>query len=115
MYGIPRKSHHSRLTKEAKKGDNSIFVEPGLDWVPGDRIAVMPTSYNQHAQDDLIWVTTYNNVTGEVVLNSTIQFYHFGRATSTGDLYQGLDIRGEVVLLSRNVKIVGEDIESWGG
>jgi hypothetical protein len=76
---------------------------------------MMPTSYNQHAQDDLIWITEYNNVTGEVKVNSTLQYYHFGRAASTGDLYNGLDIRGEVLLLSRNVKIVGEDIESWGG
>ena len=87
MYGVPRKSHHTRLTKEALKGANSIFVEPGLDWVPGDRLAMMPTSYEQHAIDDLIWVTEYNNVTGEVKLNNTLQYYHFGRATSTGDLY----------------------------
>jgi hypothetical protein len=26
-----------------------------------------------------------------------------------------VDIRGEVVLLTRNVKIVGEDIQGWGG
>jgi hypothetical protein len=76
---------------------------------------MMPTSYDQHAIDDLIWITAYNNVTGEVTLNSTLQYYHFGRANSTADLYQGVDIRGEVLLLSRNVKIVGEDIESWGG
>jgi hypothetical protein len=48
-------------------------------------------------------------------LNSTLQYYHYGRSASTSDLYQGIDIRGEVLLLTRNVKIVGEDIESWGG
>ena len=48
-------------------------------------------------------------ITGE------LDFYHFGRAQSTGDLYSGVDIRGEVVLLTRNVKIVGNDVESWGG
>lgn len=105
----------SRLTKELEKGATSLFVEPGLDWVPGDRLAVFPTSFEPHAQDDLIWITSYDNVTGEVKLNNTIEYYHFGRANSTGDLYNGVDIRAEVVLLSRNVKIVGEDIESWGG
>lgn len=105
----------SRLTKELEKGATSLFVEPGLDWVPGDRIAVFPTSFQPHAQDDLIWITSYDNVTGEVKLNNTIEYYHFGRTNSTGDLYNGVDIRAEVVLLTRNVKIVGEDIESWGG
>jgi len=26
-----------------------------------------------------------------------------------------MDIRGEVILLSRNVKIIGEDVDGWGG
>lgn len=115
MYGKPRANKMSRLTKEVLKGATSFFVEPGLDWVVGDRLAIFPTSYNQHAVDDLIWITAYDNATGEVTVNNTIQYYHFGRATSTGDLYNGVDIRAEVVLLTRNVKIVGEDIESWGG
>lgn len=72
MYGRPRTSHHTRLTQEALKGATSIFVAPGLDWVPGERLAMMPTSYEQHAIDDNIWITTYNNVTGEVTLNSTL-------------------------------------------
>lgn len=34
---------------------------------------------------------------------------------SSADKYNGVDIRGEVLLLSRNVRVVGEDIWSWGG
>jgi hypothetical protein len=115
MYGKPRQNKMSRLTRPALKGASSFFVAPSLDWVPGDRLAIFPTSYDQHAIDDLIWITAYNNVTGEVTVNNTLGYYHFGRETSTADLYSGVDIRAEVVLLSRNVRIVGEDIESWGG
>jgi hypothetical protein len=51
----------------------------------------------------------------KVVINATLDFYHWGQEESTGDDYDGLDMRGEVVLLTRNVVIDAEDIESWGG
>jgi hypothetical protein len=34
---------------------------------------------------------------------------------STADNYNGVDMRGEVVLLTRNVKVIGDDTDSWGG
>jgi hypothetical protein len=43
----------SRLTKEALKGDSSIFVEPSLDWYPGDMLGIHATSYDNHATDDV--------------------------------------------------------------
>jgi hypothetical protein len=33
---------------------------------------------------------------------------------STADDYNGVDIRGEVILLDRNIKLVGTDTDSWG-
>lgn len=48
-------------------------------------------------------------------MESSLQYYHWGAAESTSAKYNGVDIRGEVMLLSRNIRIVGEDIESWGG
>lgn len=41
--------------------------------------------------------------------------YHWGQAADPSPDFNGIDIRGEVVLLTRSVKIVGEDVESWGG
>jgi parallel beta-helix repeat protein len=104
----------SRLLAEAKKGENSITVETGLDWVAGDRIALLATSYDRTASDD-VFIESYDNTTGILKLNSTLNHYHWGQAVSPAADYNGIDIRGEVVLLTRNVKIVGEDVESWGG
>lgn len=75
---------------------------------------MLPTSYQWDAFDE-VFVVSYDAVTGEVVADHPLNFYHYGRETSTGDLYNGLDMRGEVILLTRNVRIRGEDIESWGG
>lgn len=114
MYGKARSWKMTRLLEPALKGANSFVVEPGLDMVPGDRLGVLPTSYYPHTIDD-VFVTAYDSTTGKVDISTTLDYYHWGRSTSTGPDHDGLDMRGEVILLTRNVKIDAEDIESWGG
>ena len=103
----------TRLLQEANKGDKEIFVETGLDLIAGDRIALLATSYKYEAGEDFI-ITSYDNVTGKIVLEHEVHYNHWGASESTASTYNGIDIRGEVILLSRNIQIVGEDIESWG-
>jgi len=56
----------------------------------------------------------YDSVSGELIFKDDLQYYHWGMQESTETDY-GMDMRGEVVLLSRNVKVVGEDNDTWGG
>lgn len=50
------------------------------------------------------------------MLTKALTYYHFGAAATTGTNYQGLDMRGEVVLLTRNIKIVGDNTKhDWAG
>lgn len=114
MYGKPRKQKMTRLREEARKGDRSITVEPSLDLVAGDRIALAATSYDALASDQG-FVESYDSSSGKLNLKSPLNHYHWGAAQSTGPNYNQVDMRGEVMLLSRNIKIVGEDIEAWGG
>ena len=62
----------------------------------------MPTSYEFLASDSG-YVQSYNNLTGLVIINSTLMHYHWGANMSTASKYNGVDIRGEVVLLNRNI------------
>jgi hypothetical protein len=117
IYGTPRKQMITRLHAEAKKGDNKITVEPNLDLVPGDRLGLTATSFKSLASDD-VFVTSYDNVTGVVTLTSSLNHYHWGAPISTSEYYSagsGVDIRGEVMILSRNIVIAGENVQSWGG
>ena len=50
-----------------------------------------------------------------ITLDEPLNFYHWGAAESTENDYSGVDMRGEVVLLNRNIKIQGEDVDGWGG
>jgi len=104
----------TRLRQPALRGTNELLVDTGLDMRPGDRLALLPTSYDPKASDD-VFVTSYDNQTGKVVLNASLLYYHWGQENSTGPDHDGLDMRGEVVLLTRNIQIYAEDIESWGG
>ena len=116
MFGKKRKQNWTRLLAPAEKGASQITVEKDLDLVAGDRIGLLPTSYNFTASDDCV-VIEYDPATGIVKIDrsrdikvdndATLQFYHWGAEKSTGDEYNGVDMRGEVVILSRNIKIVG--------
>ena len=43
-----------------------------------------------------------------------LNYYHYGAPDSTASKYSGIDIRGEVLLLTRNILIHGQDIDGWG-
>jgi hypothetical protein len=59
-------------------------------------------------------IVSYDNSTGEIKLGSAVKFYHYGEYESTASRYDGIDIRAEVILLTRNVKVVGSNEEAWG-
>jgi len=42
-----------------------VWIEPGLEIFEGDRIAVLPTSYEPHNSDD-VFVRSYDNSSGRV-------------------------------------------------
>jgi len=115
MIGQPR-SRQSVLTAVANKGSSSVTVEPGLDWVAGDKIGFAPTA-TQWTHYESAVIASYDIATGAITLTAPLQYYHFGAAASTGTNYQGLDMRGEVVLLTRNIKIRGDvtPTNDWHG
>jgi hypothetical protein len=115
FYGQKREdSRMSRLTVEAFQGDTEIYVETLLDWVAGDRIALAPTSFKYEASEDK-FIQAYDRETGKVTLTEGLDWHHWGQAESTGPDFNGVDMRAEVLLLTRNIQIVGENVESWGG
>ena len=59
-------------------------------------------------------IESYNSASGFLTLTEPFKFYHYGDGSSTGTDFDGVDMRGEVVLLTRNVQILGEDVDNWG-
>lgn len=77
IFGKPRWKM-TRLLQPALKGSSEFFVEPGLELFPGDRLALLATSYDPHTNDD-VFVSSYDSNSGKVVVNRTLDYYHWGR------------------------------------
>lgn len=106
MYGNPRK-HRTRLLQTVEKGETSILIEKGLGWKAGEEVGLAPTTIRYFESDQLI-IKSYDGETGILEFTSPLKYYHWGAPESTADRYNGVDMRGEVMLLSRNIKIVGD-------
>ena len=61
-------------------------------------------------------VESYDPISGYLIVNQTLSFYHFGATDSTFEKY-GVDMRGEVALINRSIKITAslDDISPYLG
>ena len=111
FYGKSR-DRMSRLHADANAGDTTITVEAGLDWAVGDDLFISSSTIQMDYGE-------YRKITavdaGVITLDSALAHYHYGKAEATDALYNGVDIRTEVILLTRNILIKGEDNDGWGG
>lgn len=118
MYGVKPTHRMTRLLAPVSAKGTKITVAKDLAWKVGDRIWIAPTSFNQ-AASDYGEIKAYDTTKGEIELKAPLKFYHYGAATSTAATYNNVvDIRAEIVLLTRNIRIVGDNTDKnkdWGG
>jgi hypothetical protein len=86
----------TKLASTANAGATSIQVLNAADWRVGDEIILASTDYDpRQAEKRTITAISGNNIT----LDRALGFMHFGKITFD------VDQRGEVGLLTRNVKV----------
>src|SRR5580692_6084074 len=86
----------SKLSATAKAGATSIQVLDASGWRVGDEIVLASTDFNpRQAERRTIAAITGNKIT----LDQKLEYMHFGKIT------YDVDERGEVGLLTRNIKI----------
>jgi hypothetical protein len=104
-----RKNSWTRLSATAKAGASKIQVLNASGWRKGDVIVLASTDFNpRQAEERTITAISGNALT----LDKPLTYMHFGQITD------GVDERGEVGLLTRNIKIqASEDAEKtyFGG
>ena len=97
----------TKLGATASKGSTQITLDEAPDWRPGGRIVISSTDYDPFQREE----ATITAVSGNVVtLDKALAYTHWG-VTQTFD-GRVVDERAEVALLSRNVKIEGEQASS---
>jgi hypothetical protein len=86
----------TKLSKTAEAGSNSIEVLNAAQWRVGDEIVLASTDFNpRQAERRTISAISGNTIT----LDRKLDYMHFGKITFD------VDERGEVGLLTRNIKI----------
>jgi len=118
---------YTRLSATAPKNSNKIYVrniiernydgitneqsDGTLDWEVGDQIVIASSSYN-YADEEIRTITAIRdlgNTNSEITLNSPLLYRHYGEIETYGEgnNAQRIDMRAEVAILNRNVKIQG--------
>jgi cell migration-inducing and hyaluronan-binding protein len=98
----------TKLAETAEAGSTRIEVLDASGWEVGDQIVLASTDYNpRQAETRFITATRGDTIT----LDQPLEYMHFGRITFD------VDERGEVGLLTRNIKVnASEDaLESYKG
>jgi cell migration-inducing and hyaluronan-binding protein len=91
-----RQNSWTKLAATAEKGSRQITVLDAADWRAGDQIVLASTDFNPR-QAEVRNVTAVKGNT--LTLDRPLAYMHYGKVT------YGVDERGEVGLLSRNIRI----------
>jgi cell migration-inducing and hyaluronan-binding protein len=95
LHGMEKNSW-TRLAKTAAAGSNTIEVLNPGDWKRGEQIVVASTDFDPHQAES----RTISSISGKVItLDQKLQYMHYGEVTF------GVDERGEVGMLTRNIRI----------
>ena len=112
FYGAVR-DRMTRLEAEVYNGYTEMLVGTGLDWVAGDKIYFAPTNMQPY-HHEYREIASYDAAQGLLTLTDALDYYHYGGDASVADDFNGLDMRGEVILLTRNIRVVAEESNDWG-
>ncbi len=90
------KNSWTKLAKTAAAGSNTIEVLNAGDWKKGDEIVLASTDFDPHQAERRTIAAIHGNT---ITLDKKLDYMHFGKIT------YGVDERGEVGMLSRNILI----------
>ena len=103
MFGTPRQ-RVTRLLEPAYPNSSTLTVASGLDFVNGDKLGLPATNVQVYDSETVI-VESYDRNTGIVTLTEPLKGYHYGHPKTTAAQFSGVDMRGEVLLLTSNVNV----------
>ena len=103
MHGIPRSVTWTSLENTVMPGDTTLTVQVVTDWKVGESIVVASTSYEHtEAEQRTIVAITGGKV---ITVDTAFQYKHYAATETYGT--KTIEMRAEVGLLTRNIKITG--------
>jgi len=110
LYGDMVGTSWTRLTRDARAGDEVIYVEDGEGWKPGERIVIASTDFAGYGDgpDEQVEERTVVAVAGAMVmLDEPLRYFHKGTQMNVDGVI--VDQRAEVARLDRNILIRGDE------
>jgi hypothetical protein len=105
MYGRPRKPTWTTIAATIYPGNSSFTTSEDVDWQVGESIVVASTSFFHHEAEE----RTITAVSGRTItVNKPFQNKHVSVLESYGSGKDQLEMRAEVGLLTRNIKMMGD-------
>lgn len=119
LYGKPPNVYHTKLSATSAAGSNTLTLAKAVDWQVGDEVAISTTGYNP-------WETEKRQITAVssdglvLTLDTPLAHTHIGETHSVTGTGYSYTLAADVALLTRNIKIIGEEYpdmmkESFGG
>ncbi|XP_066491514.1 cell surface hyaluronidase-like [Tiliqua scincoides] len=105
IQGVP---HHG-FKVEVSKGIILDLVDEVTSWLPGDRIVIASTDYSMHQAEEFNLLPCPECQSDQVKIDGSPRHLHMG------EIVDGVDMRAEVGLLTRNILIQGEMEDSCYG
>lgn len=113
MFGQPVTRRWSRLASSITAGSRSLtLIDPPDDWQVGDELGIAPSG-REYSQRDRCTITGISGNT--ITCSAAFSYNHYGAASLDSTKHGDIDIRAEVIHLSRNVKVIGNNVDRWGG
>ncbi|XP_056597030.1 fibrocystin-L-like [Triplophysa dalaica] len=108
LYGMPHNVYHTKLERTVQAGNNTLFLEEAVDWKVGDRILLSTTSYDPW-QTEIGTISAISDYGRTLILNQPVTYTHIGQRYSVPGSSGSYQLAGNVGLLSRNIKIIGQE------
>lgn len=109
MQGPERVPTWTQLSATAAVGATTIKLKEAVDWVVGEEIGIASSSF-EGRQAEKRKITAIDKTTASapvLTLDKPLEYKHYGDLQTFGT--DTIDMRAEVGLLSRNVKLKGDD------
>jgi hypothetical protein len=86
-------------------------IDSSTGWKVGDKLGLLPWG-RSHSKYELVTIKEIDG--SQVTLEETLQYFHYGNPIINASNTGSIDIRTEVLHLSRNIKIIGDNNDDWG-
>ncbi|XP_024153621.1 PKHD1 like 1, tandem duplicate 1 isoform X2 [Oryzias melastigma] len=108
LYGLPHNVYHTKLAATADAGSSTLTLAQSVDWQVGDEIVISTTSYNT-SETEKRQLTEVSADGRTLTLNQPLAHTHIGETHSVPGTSLSYTLAADVGLLTRNIRIIGED------